>query len=241
MNMLIKTGLFIIITLVITSLLAILQQKINLDFEKITLPQLAPVITFLVVALIFKDSIFAINFSFNKIIAVKMLIAFVVPLLLFSISFFIGNQMGLNVKITENPQSILPIMLIGILIGAVCEEIGWRGFLQPILETKYSILIAAIIVGTIWGLWHIGHYKNGVLFMFGFLLFTISASIFVAWLLRRTEFNIVIAAVFHIAINLGFVIFFKHSLTDYKVMIINGIVWLIPAIILSVKLLIQIK
>jgi membrane protease YdiL (CAAX protease family) len=234
--MFLRTGIFILLTLIITSLLAVLQQKSNLDFEKISFPQLAPAFAFLVVVLIFKNLPFSVNFSFNKEIAGKMLIAFVIPLLLFCISFFIGKQAGLNVKITENLQSILPLMLIGILIGAIGEEIGWRGFLQPILEKKLSVLIASIIVGMIWGLWHIGHYKNGIVFMIGFLLFTISASIIIVWMLRGTQFNIIIATIFHIAVNLGFVVFFKNSLADSKQMIINGIVWLIPAIILSIKL-----
>ena len=233
--MYLRIVVFSIIVLVITSLLAVFQQKVNLDFEKIVLPQLAPVIAFGIIALIFKDIIFSVNFSFNKTIAIKTLIAFSIPFLLFSISFFIGKQAGINVKITENLQSILPIMIIGILIGAVGEEIGWRGFLQPLLEKKHSILIASIIVGAIWGLWHIGHYKNGVFFMLGFLLFTISASIIIAWLLRDTQYNMIIAAFFHIAINLGFIIFFKNSLTDYKLMIINGIVWLIPAMVFIFK------
>ena len=233
--MYLRIVVFSIIVLVITSLLAVFQQKVNLDFEKIVLPQLAPVIAFGIIALIFKDIIFSVNFSFNKTIAIKTLIAFSIPFLLFSISFFIGKQAGINVKITENLQSILPIMIIGILIGAVSEEIGWRGFLQPLLEKKHSILIASIIVGAIWGLWHIGHYKNGVFFMLGFLLFTISASIIIAWLLRDTQYNMIIAAFFHISINLGFVIFFKNSLTDYKLMIINGIVWLIPAMVFIFK------
>ncbi|MDR2650787.1 MAG: CPBP family intramembrane metalloprotease [Prevotellaceae bacterium] len=239
--MYLKTGIFLIITLTVTSLLAVLQQKINLGFEKITLPQLAPAIAFLIIAWIFKDLTFAVNFDFNKAVAGKTLIAFVIPLLLFGISFFIGKQAGTNVEMTENLPSILPMMIIGILIGAVGEEIGWRAFLQPVLEKKHNVLIAAIIVGTIWGLWHVGHYKNGALFMLGFLLFTISASIIIAWILRETQYNIIIAAVFHIAVNLGFVLFFKNLLTDYKVMIINGIIWLIPAIILSVRFFIQIK
>ncbi|MDR2041964.1 MAG: CPBP family intramembrane metalloprotease [Tannerella sp.] len=239
--MILKTGIFILFTLIITISLAVLQQKINLDFEKITLPQLAPAIAFLLTVLIFKDLPFSVNFHFNKPVVIKTLIAFVTPLLLFGISFFAGKQAGLNVKMTENLQSLLPIMLSGILIGAIAEEIGWRGFLQPTLEKKYTILIAAIIVGAIWGLWHIGHYKNGLLFMSGFLLFSVSASIIIAWLLRGTQFNIIIAAVFHIAINLGFAVFFKSSLSDSRLMLINGIVWLIPAAILSVILFMQNK
>jgi membrane protease YdiL (CAAX protease family) len=231
-NMFLKTGIFIIITLIITALLAVVQQKIKLGFEQITLPQLAPAIAFIAVSLIFTKVAFSVNIDFNKSIVVKTLIAFILPLLIFGIAFFIGKQAGLNVKLTENLQSILPVMIFGIIIGAVGEEIGWRSFLQPFLEKKNAVLIASVLVGCIWGLWHIGHYKNGFLFMFGFLLFTISASIIIAWLLRETQYNLIIATVFHIAVNLGFVLFFKNSLTDSKLMIINGIIWLISAIII---------
>jgi membrane protease YdiL (CAAX protease family) len=110
------------------------------------------------------------------------------------------------------------------------ECLRWRSFLQPTLEKNYSVLLASIIVGLIWGLWHIGHYKNGLFFMIGFLIFTISASIILAWVLRDTKFNIIISVLFHISINIGFFVLFKNSLTDSKLMIINGIVWMIPAI-----------
>ncbi|WP_066498095.1 CPBP family intramembrane glutamic endopeptidase [Abyssisolibacter fermentans] len=45
----------------------------------------------------------------------------------------------------------LPIMIIG---GGL-EEIGWRGFLQPCLEKRYSPFISTLYVGIIWALWHI--------------------------------------------------------------------------------------
>jgi membrane protease YdiL (CAAX protease family) len=125
-------------------------------------------------------------------------------------------------------------MLIGIIIGSIGEEIGWRSFLQPTLEKNNSVILASILVGLIWGLWHIGHYKNGLLYMIGFLFFTISASILLAWILRETGYSIIIALLFHTSVNIGFFVLFKNSLTDSKLMIINGIVWLIPAIVVLI-------
>lgn len=228
--MILKIILFIFSTGALTVIFALTQQKTGLSFEKISLPQLAPAIAVLVLFLIYKDLPARINFCFEKFILTKSLIAFILPMLLFAISFFIGKQLNFNVKITENLTSFLPLMITGMLIGALGEEIGWRSFLQPIFEKKNSVLVASIFVGIIWGLWHIGHYKNGFLFMTGFLLFTISASIIIAWLLRRTEYNLIISAIFHFSINFGFLVFFHNSLTDNKFMLINGLVWLIPAI-----------
>jgi membrane protease YdiL (CAAX protease family) len=50
---------------------------------------------------------------------------------------------------------IPPAALVLFLAGPLCEEIGWRGFLQPILLAEMSPLRAALIVGTVWCFWHI--------------------------------------------------------------------------------------
>ncbi len=225
-----KIGLFILTTLIVTGLLAKIQQKINLDFEKIVLPQLAPAIGFLIMTLLFKSMRISIGFDFNKLIAIKSLLALGLPFILITIAFIIGKLIGLEPKFTNDLTPLISIMLIGIIIGSIGEEIGWRSFLQPTLEKNNSVILASIIVGLIWGLWHIGHYKNGLLFMIGFLIFTISASIILAWILRETRYSIIIAVLFHTSINIGFFVLLKNSLTDSKLMIINGIVWLIPAI-----------
>jgi membrane protease YdiL (CAAX protease family) len=229
-KMILKIILFVFVTVALTVIFAVVQQKTGLSFEKISLPQLAPAIAVLILFLIYKDLPARINLHFDKVVLTKSLIALVVPVFLFSISFFIGKQLNLNVKITENLTILLPLMITGMLIGAFGEEIGWRSFVQPLFEKKNSVLVASILVGVIWGLWHVGHYKNGLLFMTGFLLFTISTSIIIAWLLRGTEYNLIISAITHLSINTCFLIFFHNSMTDSKFMLINGLVWLIPAI-----------
>jgi membrane protease YdiL (CAAX protease family) len=228
--MILKITLFVFATLVLTVILAVTQQKTGLSFEKISLPQLAPAIAVLILFIVYKDLPTRINLHFDKVILTKSLIALAVPAFLFAISFSIGKQLNVNVKITENLTTLLPLMITGMLIGAFGEEIGWRSFLQPIFEKKNSVLIASIFVGIIWGLWHVGHYKSGLLFMTGFLLFTISVSIIIAWLLRGTEYNLIISAMFHLSINVCFLVFSHNSVTDCEFMLVNGLVWLIPAI-----------
>ncbi len=227
--MIFKIGLFALITLIITALLATFQQKINLDFNKIILPQLAPMIGFLIMVLLYKDLRVSIGFHFSKIIALKSLLALVLPFCLILSSYFIGKLVGVEIERTDDLASLFSVIIIGMLLGSLFEELGWRSFLQPILERKNSVLGSSIIVGLLWGMWHIGHYKNGVLFMIGFLIFTVSASIIIAWILRDSEYNIIVSTLFHLSINIGFFIFFKNALTNSKLMLINGVVWLVFA------------
>jgi hypothetical protein len=83
-----KIILYVFITIVFTGLLAVVQQKINLSFEKIVLPQLAPAIGTLIMILIFFDLKFPITIDFNKLIALKSVLALGIPFLLFITPFF---------------------------------------------------------------------------------------------------------------------------------------------------------
>jgi Type II CAAX prenyl endopeptidase Rce1-like len=58
-----------------------------------------------------------------------------------------------------------PVSLIGMTIGAVGEETGWRGFLHRRLNQRLDRLVSSLIVGIPWALWHIGLYQNGPLYM----------------------------------------------------------------------------
>lgn len=225
-----KTLLFVLITITVTGLLGLIQQKIGIDFEKIVLPQLAPAIGFVVISLLFKNLRIPIGLDFNKAIALKLVVASGLPFLFMTIAYFIGKLSGLDIKVTHDLTPLFPTMIMSVIIGAIGEELGWRSFLQPYLEKNNSVLLASMIVGLIWGLWHIGHYKNGMIFMIGFIIFTIAASIILAWILRDTKYNLIISVLFHTSINLGFFVLFKNSLTDSKVMVIYGFVWLIAAI-----------
>jgi uncharacterized protein len=237
-----KLFLFYIIAIALTAILAIGQQKLKIDFESIVMPQLAPTIAFLITLSIFSTLKTPLNFHVGKNVLMKAMLASSIPIGLFSIGFYLSKAVGVKVELTNNLVNILPMALGGMIIGAIGEEIGWRGFLQPNLEKIYSIILSSIIIGLFWGLWHIGHYKNGVLFMFGFLLFTVSASIVLRGLLEGTDNNLILSILFHLSINIGFFVFYKNAMTDSKMILVNGVIWAIPAMIIGIMLYnIQIK
>jgi membrane protease YdiL (CAAX protease family) len=44
-------------------------------------------------------------------------------------------------------------VVAGILVG-IFEELGWTGFAIPRLRMRYGVLATGLIVGLVWGLWH---------------------------------------------------------------------------------------
>jgi uncharacterized protein len=46
-------------------------------------------------------------------------------------------------------------LLITVMSGPFTKEPGWRGFLLPRFQAKYSPLTSSLIVGVIWWVWHL--------------------------------------------------------------------------------------
>jgi len=229
-----KLFLFVVFAFVFITILAIIQIVTKLGFDIITLPQFAPTLAYLLTILLFRDLYKPIIINFNKTVLIKALIAMLFPLALFTLSYFFGKFLGIEATIQNNILPLITTGLLGIVIGAVAEEIGWRSFFQPTLEQKHSVFVSSLIVGLIWGMWHIGHYRNGPLFMFGFLLFTISVSILVVYLLKNTQYNIIISSLFHASINIGFMLFFSDGFGNIKLFLTNSIVWLFAAVMVAI-------
>lgn len=60
--------------------------------------------------------------------------------------------------VAKNPLNIILILLITIISGPLNEEFGWRGFALDKLLVKFGFFGASVILGFIWGIWHLAWY-----------------------------------------------------------------------------------
>jgi len=114
--------------------------------------------------------------------------------------------------------NLLPLYLVMVVLmpwnGPVGEEFGWRGYALPKLQNKYGALTASLIIGTIWGIWHLPSFfapqgvvgaiatKIGMVFIIPYTLGTIANSVFMTWVYNRSKASALIAGiVWHAAIN----------------------------------------
>ncbi len=83
------------------------------------------------------------------------------------------------------PRIYLSEMAICLTIGIapVWEEVGWRGFAQPRIQRLYGPVVGSLILGALWGVWHLP-------FFFGPLARTGPEATFVSAGIALVEFSI---------------------------------------------------
>jgi len=132
-------------------------------------------------------------------------IVFMTPILICLIA------VGITLCFTS-PPSTLPIeklrevpvhfLFIFLFIG-LGEEPGWRGFALPQLQTKYSPLIASLILASVWALWHLPLVGNEFPrpIVPAFLLSLFGATFMLTWLFNRTNGSVFLPMLFHATVN----------------------------------------
>jgi membrane protease YdiL (CAAX protease family) len=227
MNIPVKAILFYALTFIFTILLGGLQQALGIG-SWIILPQLSPALAALILLAFSRKENRKLTITVKANQTSKYIGAVAIPLLVSAVLFLIYGHFVGPIGVPALGTFSALTLYFGILIGALGEEIGWRGYLQPLFESRVNLLSASLLVGVLWGLWHVGNYHYGVAYMSFFVLSTIGYSVIVAWLYRGTNYNVLIAFLFHFAVNFGFLIL-TNAINDLRFMIMNGTSWIIVA------------
>ncbi|MDQ1483216.1 MAG: protease family protein [Actinomycetota bacterium] len=107
------------------------------------------------------------------------------------------------------PTTGLPVVFLLVILGALGEETGWRGFALPRLQHRFSPLVASLILAALWALWHlplffvIATYRGmGIAQYDGFVLGLSCGAIVLTWVYNRSGGSILLVAVWHGVFNL---------------------------------------
>lgn len=110
-----------------------------------------------------------------------------------------GNSFEFALFIQQLP-SFIPL----IIIGPISEEYGWRGYFLDKLQENFSPIHSAIIVGVVWGLWHLplfymtGTSQNVLNIPFiSFITSTMATSIIMTYIVNGSMGSVWSAIVFH--------------------------------------------
>ncbi|MEA5597000.1 type II CAAX endopeptidase family protein [Rivularia sp. UHCC 0363] len=149
----------------------------------------------------------------------------------------ITKLLGLSVTIALPPVELSPYVIFA---GAVnflantCEEIGWRGFALPHLQKRHNALYATLIVGILWGLWHLPLiFLAGPMSEYPFLWFiSIAADAFIyTWIYNSTKGSILPVALLHGSGNI--VVAFITGVSPIAYALVNCVVAIILIAVLG--------
>src|ERR687890_822454 len=127
----------------------------------------------------------------------------------------VGGAVGLN-TLLGGPALSLGNTLLGVVImwaffifpgSALGEEIGWRGYALPRLQTGRSALSASLIFAPIWGLWHLPLWLTGApvktpTFYVPFFASAFAFSVILTWVYNSTGGSLLMVVLLHATVNL---------------------------------------
>ena len=113
--------------------------------------------------------------------------------------------LGADSSIRFGGLSLLSFVVFVLIFG---EELGWRGYALPRLLVGRSALSASLILGVLWGAWHLptffvpGAPQHGLPFS-AFVLLTVAYSVLLTWVYLHARGSVLISTLLHGSINLS--------------------------------------
>lgn len=113
------------------------------------------------------------------------------------------------VFVITSPLMAVSVFLNLLYTGPLGEELGWRGYALPRLLKQTSPLVASLILGFFWGVWHLPSFFISSTVQSGlslpmFLVFSLGTSTLMTWIFQHTGGSVLAAVLFHYTINISF-------------------------------------
>lgn len=119
--------------------------------------------------------------------------------------FVAGSAIRGNLFTEVFPFSSIQTLLVALVLAAIkgpVEEFGWRGLALPLLQRKFAPILSGLILGSIWGLWHMPAFllsgtQQSEWSFTAFFIGCLAISIIATALFNRSRGSILLSAFFH--------------------------------------------
>lgn len=172
----------------------------------VSFTQLGPALAVVFIALVLKDKTCIVDIKnhlyFDRSIAKWLVPAIAIPSICIAVSGFILSYYRIDFIPWDGNAMFYVLNIVAMLIGCAAEEIGWRGYLLPKLQKRHSPLISSIIVGALWGVWHLS-FIGGILGFILYIVTIIEMSVLMTFVFNKTNGNLLLMIVWHFFFNLS--------------------------------------
>jgi uncharacterized protein len=118
---------------------------------------------------------------------------------------FGGRPPDLSAMIGALPTVLVLTVYMLVQVG-IGEEVGWRGYALPRLQTGYSALVSSLILGVLWALWHLPLFFNPATSysntpFWAYLVFLLPLPVVYTWIFNSTGGSVLLVMVLHAVTN----------------------------------------
>ncbi len=132
--------------------------------------------------------------------------------------------------IVNDPTGLIALVVMITITGAMGEELGWRGFALPWLQSQMNALSASILLGLLWAIWHAPLWFAGLGFeenpFPAYAIIGVAFTILVTWACNNSRGSLVIASLFHLTLNISV------NIIESKALYIHAFLFLVFAVII---------
>ena len=127
----------------------------------------------------------------------------VILLLSIGINYLLGGELSTCTFIRQEWYWLPLFFMMTFPGGPLGEEFGWRGFALPYLQKRLNPFIGSILLGFIWGMWHLPlflqtgtlHSQIGIRLLPVYILGEIGLSILIAWIYNKSDGSLLVGAI----------------------------------------------
>lgn len=133
-----------------------------------------------------------------------------VPLVLTAVAVLLAGSTHPIQPLTLAPLLLyVPMLVLQLITTGLAEEPGWRDFALPRLQPRFGSLGANLILGPLWGCWHLplfltswGGWPNVQLTgVAEFVLTAMAISVVMTWVFNKTNQSLPLQMILHASIN----------------------------------------
>ena len=107
----------------------------------------------------------------------------------------------------------VPVLFI-LVLAAIFEELGWRGYAFDSLQSRYNYFTASIIFSILWSLWHFPLiflnnsyqyeiFHENIWFGVNFFVSIIPMGVIISWFCIKNGKSVIAAILFHFIVNMS--------------------------------------
>jgi uncharacterized protein len=121
---------------------------------------------------------------------------------------------------------VFPLLVLAWLpSSALLEEFGWRGLALPLLQGRWNALAASVLLGLVWGVWHLPLMVASGDPLVPYLLLIVPHTVLMTWVVNSTRGSMLLAMLFHASLATALTTLYPGSRSMVEIVL----TWLVAA------------